>query len=147
MNARWQRRFIELAQHVAGWSKDPSTQVGAVIVRPDKTIASLGFNGFPRGVMDSSERLVDRPTKYEIIVHAEMNAILSARESLAGYTIFIWPFHPCSRCAGGIIQAGISDVYFVDNTVERWSESTTLAKIMFTEANVNIHMIAPVLVC
>ena len=75
MNDKWKRRFIELAKHISTWSKDPSTQVGAVIVRPDKTIASVGFNGFPRGVDDRPEKLADRPLKYQMIVHAEINAI------------------------------------------------------------------------
>ena len=29
----WDERFLSLAHHVSGWSKDPSTKVGAVIVR------------------------------------------------------------------------------------------------------------------
>ena len=61
---KWDKRFIELADHVAQWSRDPSTKVGAVIVRTDKTVASMGFNGFPRGVDDAEGRYLDKPTKY-----------------------------------------------------------------------------------
>jgi dCMP deaminase len=81
---KWDGRFLDLAVFVGDWSKDPSTKVGAVLVRPDRTIAGLGFNGFPRGVLDHPERYDDRPTKYEMVVHAEMNALLSSRESLEG---------------------------------------------------------------
>ena len=38
---KWHNRFMELAEHVAQWSRDPSTKVGAVIVRPDKSVASV----------------------------------------------------------------------------------------------------------
>lgn len=50
---KWHRRFLRLAEHIAGWSKDPSTQVGCVVVGPDREIRSTGFNGFPRGIEDS----------------------------------------------------------------------------------------------
>ena len=63
MLSKWDERFIELARLVAAWSKDPSTKVGAVIVRPDRTVASVGFNGFARGVDDTEERLNDRALK------------------------------------------------------------------------------------
>ena len=31
---KWDQRFMDLANFVAAWSKDPSTQVGAVIANP-----------------------------------------------------------------------------------------------------------------
>ena len=49
---KWDMRFLELAALVATWSKDPSTQVGAVIVDSAKRIVSVGFNGAPRGVQE-----------------------------------------------------------------------------------------------
>lgn len=64
---KWDGRFLDLAVLVGEWSKDPSTKVGAVLVRPDRTIAAVGFNGFPRGVLDHPERYEDRPTKYEMV--------------------------------------------------------------------------------
>ena len=142
MNDKWKRRFIELAKHISTWSKDPSTQVGAVIVRPDKTIASVGFNGFPRGVDDRPEKLADRPLKYQMIVHAEINAILSSRESLAGCSIFVYPFHPCSQCAAAIIQSGITRVYTLEGAPEWWSSNFTVAHGMFQEAGITIEKVA-----
>lgn len=109
LDLHWHRRFIALAAHVAQWSRDPSTQVGAVIVRPDKTIASLAYNGFPRGVRDLPSRYADRPVKYSMVVHAEANAILTAREPLHGYTLYS-TLMTCNECAKLIIQAGISQV-------------------------------------
>lgn len=141
MNSKWIARFSDLAKEVAKWSKDPSSQVGAVIVRPDRTVASVGFNGFPRGVEDSQDAIANRDTKLLRTIHAELNAILSAKESLVGYSLFVWPFQPCSACAAAIIQAGIIDVYcpFNDHLAnERWSESFKSALQMFDEAEVRV---------
>lgn len=144
---KWDRRFLELAEHVAMWSKDPSTKVGAVIVRPDRTIASLGYNGFPRGIEDRPEWLEDREQKYPRIVHAEMNAILSARERLDGCTLYTWPpsYGPtCSACAVHVIQAGITRVvgrFAQGDRADRWRASCELALQLYRDANITVEMI------
>lgn len=102
----WDAWFLGLADYMATGSKDPSTKVGAVIVRPDRTIAGEGFNGFPRGIADDC-RMHDRPTKYELVIHAEMNATLNAAGPVAGCTIYVSPVAPCVRCAVHLVQAGI----------------------------------------
>ena len=139
---KWRARFIKLAEEVSTWSKDPSSQVGAVIVRPDRTIASVGFNGFPRGVDDSEHRITNREVKLLYTIHAEMNAILSAKEPLTGYSLFVWPFQPCAHCAASIIQSGIRDVYCPFNahmdSYERWADSFKAALQMFDEADVRV---------
>jgi dCMP deaminase len=98
----WRTRYLDLAAVVASWSRDPSTKVGAVIVRPDKTIASVGYNGFPRQMRDTPERYADREEKYSRIIHAEVNALLHARESVTGYDMYVWPYMPvlCANRAG-----------------------------------------------
>lgn len=139
MNSKWVARFGGLAKEVASWSKDPSSQVGAVIVRPDRTVASVGFNGFPRGVEDNSFLIENRDAKLLRTIHAELNAILAAKEPLVGYSLFVWPFQPCSNCAAVIIQSGIKEVYCPYNdhlAQERWSESFKAALQMFDEAGV-----------
>jgi dCMP deaminase len=142
IESKWVARFTNLAEEISTWSKDPSSQVGAVIVRPDRTIASIGFNGFPRGVEDSPERIANRDTKLLYTIHAEMNAILSAKEPLNGYSLFVWPFQPCAHCAASIIQAGIRDVYCPFNahldSYERWKDSFQAALQMFDEAEVRV---------
>jgi dCMP deaminase len=142
IEAKWVARFTNLAEEISTWSKDPSSQVGAVIVRPDRTIASIGFNGFPRGVEDSPERIANRDTKLLYTIHAEMNAILSAKEPLKDYSLFVWPFQPCAHCAASIIQAGIKDVYCPYNahldSYERWKDSFQAALQMFDEAGVRV---------
>ena len=140
MNKLWRSRFIGLAEHIATFSKDPSTQCGAVIVRPDKTIASVGFNGFPKNVNDNPDLYNDRPTKYLRILHAETNAILNARERLDDYSIFVWPFGTCASCAAQIIQSGISRVFYpaVSDTDRdaRWNDSLKAALAMYVEAGI-----------
>lgn len=137
----WDLRFLRVALEVATWSKDPSTKVGAVIVRPDRRIVSTGYNGFPRGVLDDPAHLADRPTKYARTVHAELNAILQAREQLGGCEIFC-TFPPCSGCTGAIIQSGITHVVCIapegDNT--RWEETWAYAAAMRKEAKVSTWM-------
>lgn len=129
------------ARCAARRSRDPSTQVGAAIFRPDKTLASKGYNGFPRGVQDLEQRYADRPTKYLFTVHAELNALLTAREPLHGYTLISTLF-PCAACAGAIVQAGIACVYAPEPKpaeVERWGLSFRAAQIMFAEAGVVVR--------
>lgn len=137
---RWDSRFLALAQHVAGWSKDPSTQTGAVIVK-GRRVVSLGYNGLPRGVADTPERLNDRELKYRIIVHCERNALLFAREDLAGATLYTWPFMSCPTCAAMVIQAGIvrhvAPVCPPDKA-ERWAQEFRLTRELFAEAGVTV---------
>lgn len=133
----WTNRFLELAAHVAQWSKDPSTQVGAVIVDQKRRVVAMGYNGFPRGVADTEERLNHRPTKYKHVVHAEANAILNATASLEGCAIYVTPLPPCWECAKLIIQSGITHVYFdvSDEALERWGQSLEALR-MLEEAGV-----------
>lgn len=140
LNAKWAGRFMDLCEHVASWSKDPSTQTGAVIVRPDKTVASIGYNGFPRGIPDRPEWLADRKVKYTLIVHCEMNALISAYGSVQGCTLFTWPFATCERCAVHMIQAGITAVVFpqlLQRHKERWQESLNNAMRLYHQAGVS----------
>jgi dCMP deaminase len=136
----WDTRFIDLAEHVSRWSKDPSTKVGAVIA-DEIRVVSLGFNGLPVGMVDTYERLHDRELKYQLIVHAERNALLFSTESLKGCTIYTWPFMPCSVCAGMIIQSGISRVVAPVSSSERWADNFKLSFEMFLESGVRIDLI------
>jgi dCMP deaminase len=146
MKNKWEKRFIEMARLVSGWSKDPSTKVGAVIVRPDKTIASVGYNGIARGVKDEDRRIQNREQKLLYTVHAEQNAVLSAKEPLNGYSLYIWNIHPCAQCAASIIQTGIRNVFLPVNgknekVNQRWVDSFEAAEIMFREAKVKLTYI------
>lgn len=139
---KWARRYLELAKHVSNWSKDPSTKTGAVITSPTNMIISLGYNGFPRGTKDTDTLYRHRETKYERILHSEVNAVLSAKVDLKNCTIYCYPLMPCARCAAQIIQAGISTVVFPysQNTevLERFKQSHEHAIDMFKEANISL---------
>jgi dCMP deaminase len=133
LSTSWDHRLLSLAQHVAGWSKDPSTKVGAVIADYDHRVLSVGFNGYPKGVPDVG--LFDREHKLARIVHAEMNALLFASAPLEGATLYVWPMPPCSHCAGPIIQAGIGRIVSPP-APSRWAEACAIGAEMFREANV-----------
>jgi len=144
-HSNWDRRFLELAKHIAQWSKDPSTKVGAIITRGNEVVG-IGYNGFPRGVFDLPERLNDRPTKYQFVVHAEANAILMAGEKAKGATIYVWPSFVlpplCNECAKLVIQSGIKEVVgyepgIADARYARWNESINIAGTMCEEAGVS----------
>jgi dCMP deaminase len=130
--SKWDTRFIDLAKLVASWSKDPSTQVGAVIVDKDKRIVSTGFNGFPQGVDDES---TEREIKLLRTIHAEENALLFARRDVTGMTVYVTR-PPCARCAAKLIQSGVSRVVYplppID-FIERWGNEMREAQAMFSQ--------------
>lgn len=142
MSAReheWDLRFLELAKHISGWSKDPSTRTGAVIVDQDRRVVSVGFNGLPRGVEDTTERLWDREQKYKMMVHCDRNALLFARGSVSGCAMYAWPLGPCASCAAMIIQAGIRRVVsppLPERLRERWGLDMGLTREMFKEVGI-----------
>ena len=141
---KWHVRFIKLAHEVSTWSIDPSTKVGCVLVK-NKRVISTGYNGFPKNISDSFDRLMDREQKYEMTVHAEINAITTAAlhgVSTEGATAYV-TFNPCSRCAAVLINAGIDSVYVstAHDIPTRWLENFILASKMLAEAGVEYQTI------
>lgn len=126
----WDDRYMEMAKLVSTWSKDPSTQVGAVITE-DNYIRGVGFNGFPRGIADTPERLQDRSVKNRLMLHAEMNALAAARGR--GSAIYVYPCLPCNVCMTLIMQtkikkivagnAGMDSIWGLDFTIEMIQEA------------------------
>jgi dCMP deaminase len=142
---KWDKRFFELAQYVAKWSKDPDAKVGAVIVTKKGGAIALGFNGLPIGVEDNAERLKDKKIKLDMIIHAEQNALLIAGRDAEGSDIYVCGKPICARCAGLIIQSGISRVVTIDpndqklNKKSKWYKTGMRAIEMFEEANIKIE--------
>lgn len=142
-------RFLPVARALAALSKDPSTQVGALLLDEDCNVLSTGYNGFPRGVADTPGRLQERATKLTLIAHAEANAIAQAARvgaSTLGSTLLVTELHPCADCAKLIVQAGIRRVYAprrppIDNN--RWDEQERIATLIFEEANIEVCRYAP----
>lgn len=137
---KWDTRFLDLARHIASWSRDPSTQVGCVIVNPARQVVSTGYNGLPRGVADDPARYADRKIKYLMTVHAETNAVLQAGGPVHGGTAYITA-PPCSQCAAVLIQAGIARIVTVEpdaGLAERFRDSFAAAELMLHEAGVEV---------
>jgi len=140
MYDKWDLRFLKIAKEVSMWSLDPSTKIGSVIVK-DRRILSTGYNGFPRNIEDTLERLSDRESKYKYMVHGELNAILNASYhgiSLCGATAYVYGLPPCVECSKAIIQSGISVVVsqYAHPLPERWNNSYLLSKEIFEESNI-----------
>jgi dCMP deaminase len=130
---------LKIATVIAERSRDPSTKVGCIIVRPNNTFASAGYNGFPRGVQDLKERYDERRVKYLFTCHAEANAITTAREPLEGYTLYCTA-PPCVECAKLIIQSGIKKVITYEPNGEmryHTPESWDIMETMLNEAGVS----------
>ncbi|MCA0369148.1 MAG: deoxycytidylate deaminase [Proteobacteria bacterium] len=140
VSLKWDERYVKLASHIAGWSKDPSAQIGAVIVSPELgRIISVGFNGFPINIEDSEERLDDTPEKLKMVIHAEENAILFAGRAARDCHIYVVGKPVCVHCALLIIQSRITRVVAVqpDFSVEsKWNETGEKALMLFNEAGV-----------
>ena len=140
----WDKRFLDLALHISRWSKDPSTKVGCVVVGDDREIRSTGFNGLPRNVEDTVERLNTRDRKLAYMCHAEENAIMHAARigvSLKDTTAYV-TWMPCTRCARSLIQAGVKEIVHCDTEIpERWREDFEISRSMIEEANVKLRTV------
>lgn len=138
---RWTNYFLSVAEASAKQSKDPNTQVGAVITDQYDRIVSTGFNGLPRGIKDSSKILNDREVKLMVMIHAEVNAILFARRDLSDCTLYSTHM-PCSHCAALIIQTGIKKVIVGTESgkelTDRWNESLEMSRKIFKEAGIKV---------
>ena len=136
---KWDKRWLEIAENISKWSKDPSTQIAAIAVK-DKRLIATGYNGFPRNIEDLDDRWNNREEKYKYVVHAEMNCIYNANyhnQSLKGSTMYIVGLPVCHECAKGIIQAGVVRVVaeFKDAPL-KWARSTEITEKMFKEAGI-----------
>lgn len=157
MSNRWDAHFLGLALANAAMSKDPNTRVGSIIVGPDREIRSAGFNGFPRGIADTAERLNDRDVKLKLVVHAEMNAVLNAVRvgiPTRGCMLYlaatddsglVWGGPPCSRCVVEIIQSGISEIVsFTPKMIpSRWHADLAFSRTILDEAEIIYREVAP----
>ena len=142
---KWDIRYLKLAEEVSKWSKDPSSQIGAVAVGSKGQVLSQGYNGFPRGIGDSLSRYSIRETKYKYIVHAEQNVIYNATYngvSLDGATLYVHGLPVCNHCALGVIQVGIKRVVMPKQKIkEQWVESWNMTQQLFDEAGVAYEFI------
>lgn len=144
MNSKtWDDRFLTLAKQIATWSKDPTTQVGCVIVKKKRIIAT-GFNGFPVGIPDSPELLCDKHHKRPRMVHAEMNALHFATKSVKNSSIYV-THHPCAACTASLLQHRPERIVIPAgpefNLSEDWKLSVAISKDMLEKAGVKLDVI------
>lgn len=141
----WDYRFLDLADHVATWSKDPSTKVGAVIVDEKNRVISIGYNGVPRGVNEPVSG--DREQKLLRTIHAEENALAFAYRDVEGCRMYV-SFPPCAHCTAQIIQRGIKEVVYrsdapgIAEFLNRWAGNLQEAGAMFEEAGIVLKPMA-----
>ncbi len=115
--------FINIAEEVATRSKDPSTQVGAVIVDKNHRPVSFGYNGF---LWAGDDRYLtwERPMKYYFSIHAEMNAILFSKTDLS-WCILYCNYACCENCLKFIIQSWIKTVIYKQLHVKSYTNSSS----------------------
>ena len=136
----WETYFMGIAHLSALRSKDPNTQVGAVIVDQEHKVVSIGYNGFPKGCSDDKYPWENEgsslETKYVYVVHAELNAILNSPRTVKGCSIYVSLF-PCHECAKAIIQSGIQEIVYESDKYAS-SESVLASKRMLESAGVKM---------
>lgn len=140
----WNSYFMAMARLVAKKSKDPSVQVGVVIVGPDNEVRSTGYNGFPRGVDESDPARWERPLKYDYVEHAERNAVYNAARMgtpLLGCTAYM-ESPPCKDCGRALMQSGIKEIVVTTNNPfagrADWAKSIQFAIDLLEEGGVKI---------
>jgi dCMP deaminase len=137
--SKWDERFFRRAEEISSWSKDPNRKVGCVLAIEKRSIAE-GYNGFPEGLSDDLQRLMNPSFKDRVILHAEENAVINAGKfgvATEGSTAYV-NYHPCARCASVLIQAGIRRVVCPSpkSASDKWLQDFRLSSDILVEAGV-----------
>jgi dCMP deaminase len=142
---KWDLRYLQLAKTIASWSKDPSSQIGAIAVGAKGQVLAQGYNGFPRGMVDSPQHYKNKTVKYARIVHAEMNMIFNASFNggcLNGSSVYVSGLPTCSDCAKGLIQVGVKELIMPQQKIEdRWYDSWQRSKEYYKEAGLKYRWV------
>jgi dCMP deaminase len=143
----WDEYFMEIARLVVSRSTCLRRQVGAVIVK-DKKILATGYNGAPAGLAHCIDRGCLRDElgipsgeRHELCrgLHAEQNAIIQAAYhgvSINGATLYCTNL-PCIICTKMLINAGIARVVYEGGYAD------DLARQMWEESNVDVERFQP----
>lgn len=153
----WDRLFMRIAREISKMSKCASRQIGAIAVR-DRQILSMGFNGSPAGshLCQHPRALYPQNTytcprrilgfksgegiEFCPAAHAEANCVNNATKtgtSLKGATLYCYCGMPCQKCAGALINSGITEIVCLVG-----DEYDTLAQLLFKEAKVTVRTVA-----
>jgi dCMP deaminase len=139
----WEEYFMDITHLVAKRSTCLRRQVGAVLVK-DKKILATGYNGAPSrlehcldtGCLREKQR-IPSGERHELCrgLHAEQNAIIQAAYhgvEIREATLYCTN-HPCIICSKMVINAGIQKVVFEDGYAD------ALAKEMLKESGIKIE--------
>jgi len=139
----WDEYFLQIAKLVATRSTCLRRQVGAVLVK-DKRVLATGYNGAPSKLSHCldigclRERLsIPSGERHELCrgLHAEQNAIIQAAYhgvSIRGSTLYC-THHPCIICSKMLINAGVERVVYLEGYPDELSAE------MFREAGIAVE--------
>lgn len=109
----WDTYFMQIADAVSKRSKDPTTQVGAVLVDPDNRIIGTGYNGMPSGMYETDDTW-KKENKYDLVLHSELNAIIHSVRSTYDATLYT-TMYPCKECAKLVAAAKIKRIVYCND--------------------------------
>jgi len=125
----WETYALKLALVASERSEDPYLKVGCCVLRNDKSVAGLGYNGAPSGI---NIDWANRDERRKRVIHAEVNAL---RYTNPGECRLLACTHlPCNDCLRMIASYGIGKVAFIHN-YEKDLSSLSLAKEFNIELN------------
>jgi dCMP deaminase len=120
----WDTYFMNIADIVKTRSPD-RTKVGAVLVSmKDHRIISTGYNGLPQNMDDNAVDWGNRNHVYEIIIHAETNALLYSQSKFEDAVMYC-TMSPCKDCIKLLSAARIKKVVYR----ERYRDFETAQKL------------------
>jgi dCMP deaminase len=122
----WDEYFIQSAELIARRSTCMRRQVGAVLVKDNRIIAS-GYNGAPSGIKHCGDREegclrmamnIKSGERHELCraIHAEQNALIQCSKngvSAEGATCYV-TVSPCIICLKMLINAGVKKIVTYD---------------------------------
>lgn len=117
MRPDWDTIWIQFAQNIARRSIDPKHKVGAVIVTKDNTqVLALGYNGDHKGGPNTRDSMKHG---HSGLIHAEINALIKCDYNNPKDKKMYVTLSPCCVCAKAIINAGIDEVVFLEEYVDK----------------------------
>jgi len=112
MRPCWDEVWSSFALTISKRSIDPRFKVGAVIVTEDNTqVLSVGYNGDQAGGSNEVESLEPGQSG---CIHAEINALIKLDYNNPKKKKMYVTLSPCKMCAKAIINAGISEVIYLE---------------------------------